>query len=209
MARLYRLKLDDYSAASFTSFSKNYFGTLEQLKGLFDDIRSDKETAERFSDILSVFDRYLAGEKKLTHNVAYREVPFLVHAKVLGTATSELTDYKWTHFNTWELPYFMKCKKAESTHIWVSCHGEYLRCILTQFTNLKYGTDEKEYEPLGGMIWGYPGQIQGKRGNLHNQLYVVEKVFKNKAEALADQANFATNPDPDFSTILDDVFGDG
>lgn len=81
MARLYRLKLDDYSAASFTSFSKNYFGTLEQLKGLFDGIRSDKKNAESFSDILSVFDRYLAGEKNLTHNVAYQEIPFLVHAR--------------------------------------------------------------------------------------------------------------------------------
>ena len=209
MARLYRLILDDFSAASFTSFSKNYFGTLEQIKGLFDDIRSDKKTAERFSDILSVFDRYLAGEKKLTHNVAYREVPFLVQAKVLGTATSVLNNYKWTHFNTWEWPYYMKCKKAESTHIWVSCHGEYFRCILTQFTNLRYNTSEKDYEPLGGMIWGYPGQIQGKKNDLRNQLYVVEKVFKNKTEALADQANFTTNPDPDFSAFLDDIFGDG
>lgn len=67
MERYYRLLLDDYSAASFTSFSKEYFGTLEQLNGLFDDIRSKENTAERYSDILSVFDRFLSGEKNLTH----------------------------------------------------------------------------------------------------------------------------------------------
>lgn len=36
MARYYRLLLDDFSAASFTSFSKSYFGTFEQMEGLFD-----------------------------------------------------------------------------------------------------------------------------------------------------------------------------
>lgn len=51
MARYYRLLLDDYSAASFTSFSKEYFGTLKQLKGLFDDIRSEenRRTILRYS----------------------------------------------------------------------------------------------------------------------------------------------------------------
>lgn len=59
------------------------------------------------------------------------------------------------------------------------------------------------------MIWGYPGQIQGKRGNLRNQLYVVEKSFKSKAETLKNRVNFVNNPDPDFSRILEDIFGDG
>lgn len=209
MARYYRLLLDDYSAASFTSFSKEYFGTLEQLKGLFNKIRSNTDTAERYSGILSTFDKFLAGEKKITHFVAYREVPFLVYAKVLGTEKSVLEDCKWTHLNTWRWPYFMKCDKAESTHLWISCQRKYCRCILTEFTNLQYGIDEENYEPLGGMIWGYPGQIQGSTKNLHNQLFVIEKAFKTKSEAMSDLIEFKTKPDPVFSRILDDIFGDG
>lgn len=77
----------------------------------------------------------------------------------------------------------MKCDTAESTHLWICCQRKYCRCILTKFTNLQYGTDEENYEPLGAMIWGYPGQIQGTVGNLHNQLFVIEKIFKTKAEA--------------------------
>ena len=208
MARYYRLLLDDYSSAPFTSFSKEYFGTLDQLKGLFDDMRSDEDIAKRYPNILSTFDKFLAGEKNLTHNVAYQEIPFLVYAKVLGMETSVLTDYKWKHLNTWQWPYFMKCDTAESTHLWISCQRKYCRCILTKFTNLQYGTDEENYEPLGAMIWGYPRQIQGTVGKLHNQLFVIEKIFKTKAEAINDLTNFKTNPDPDFSRILDDIFGD-
>ncbi len=113
MARFYRLLLDDYSAASFTSFDKDYFGTLEDIDGLFKAIREDEDTAERFQDILSVYDQYLSGNTKVTHNVAYRDVPFLVPAKVLGAETSVLTNYSWEHVNTWGCIYKMKCDKAE------------------------------------------------------------------------------------------------
>ncbi len=152
MKGVYRPELDDYSCPSFVNSSKNYFGTLEQLKGFFDNIRSDMKTAERYSDILSVFDRFLAGEKNLTHGVAFREFLFLVYAKVLGTATSELNNHKWEHLNTWDCTYYIKCKKAESKHIWVSCHGKYLRCIVTEFTDIEYSIDEgMEYDSLGSI----------------------------------------------------------
>ncbi len=209
MGRYYRLLLDDFSAASFTSFNKGYYGTLDQINGLFEYMRSNKEIADRFAGIINTYDKYCSGDKTITHNVAYQEVPFLVPAKILCSETSVLTDHKWVHYNTWEWPYYMKCAKAESSHIWVSCRGKYCRCIQTQFTDIQYGTDEEEYEALGRMIWGYPGQIQGGIGNLRNQLFVVEKTFDKKDEALNDQINFMTNPDPEFRKILDDVFGDG
>lgn len=209
MSRYYRLLLDDYSAASFTSFSKDYYGTLEQIGGLFDALKQDEELAERQKYIIGIYDRYLAGETSISHKVAYREVPFLVPAKVLATETSVLTDYSWEHINTWGCPYLMKCAKAECTHIWFSCYGKYSRCIQVRFTNLQYENIVGKYEPLGMMIWGFPEQIAGNHGNLNNRLFVEEKVFKNKAEAMADRQSFIHNPDPQFDEFLNDIFGDG
>lgn len=208
MEKYYRLLLDDYSAASFTSFSKDYYGTLEQIAGLFEAIKQDAELVKRQKYILGIYERYLAGETKISHKVAYREVPFLVPAKVLGTETTVLLDYAWEHINTWGCPYLMKCDKAESTHIWFSCYRKYSRCIQVQFTNLQYENIDGRYEPLG-MIWGYPEQIAGNHGNLHNRLFVEEKVFKNKTEAMFDRQNFIHNPDPKFDEFLNDIFGDG
>lgn len=54
MSRYYRLLLDDYSAASFTSFSKDYYGTLEQIGSLFEAIKQDEELAERQKYILGI-----------------------------------------------------------------------------------------------------------------------------------------------------------
>lgn len=209
MSRYYRLLLDDYSATSFTSFSKDYYGTLEQIGELFEALKQDEELAERQKYIIGIYDRYLAGETSISHKVAYREVPFLIPAKVLGTETFVLTDYAWEHTNTWGCPYLMKCDKAECSHIWFSCYGKYSRCIQVHFTNLQYESITGKYEPLGSMIWGYPEQIAGNHGNVYNRLFVEEKVFKNKAEAMADRLNFIHNPDPQFDEFLNDIFGDG
>lgn len=209
MGRYYRLLLDDYSAASFTSFSKEYFGRLEDLDGLFRAIREDKDRAEQFKNLLSVYDQYLAGDKKITHNVAYQEVPFLVPAKILGSDTSVLTDYSWDHTNTWDCIYEMRCEKAESSHIWVSCYGQYLRCIRTKFTNLEYKNTLNEYTSHDGWTWGFPHQLKYEPPITENRLFVVEKFFKNKAEAMNDRINFIHEPDPMFGSVLDDLFGDG
>lgn len=209
MSRYYRLLLDDYSAASFTSFDKDYFGTLEDINAFFEEMKADEEIAKKQKYEISIYEQYLAGNKKISHTVAYREVPFLIPAKVLATETSQLINHEWEHLNTWQWPYMMRCDKVECTHIWFSCYGKYSRCIRARFANLQYGTESEKHKPLGGMIWGYPGIIAGEVGNLYNTLFVEEKVFKNKADAMKDREDFIKNPDPNFSKFLDDIFGDG
>lgn len=209
MGRYYRLLLDDYSAASFTSFSKTYFGQMKDLDGFFLAIQTDEERAKDFERLLTVYEQYKAGDKKITHNVAYQEVPFLVPAKILGSETSILTNYSWKHTNTWDCIYEMRCEKAESNHIWVSCHGQYSRCIRTRFTNLEYKNTVEEYTSHDGWMWGFPHQLEYDPPITESRLFVVEKVFKNKAEAMTDRLNFIRNPDPVFDSVLDDLFGDG
>ena len=209
MGRYYRLVLDDYSAASFTTFSKEYFGQMEDLDGFFNAIQEDEDTAERFHDLLSVYKQYKSGETKVIHNVAYRDVQFLVPAKILGSETSVLTNHEWEHTNTWECIYKMKCDKAESSHIWVSCHGQYFRCIRTRFTNLLYENAVHEYASHDGWMWGFPHQLEYEPPITECRLFVVEKRFRNKAETMNDRINFIHEPDPKFDSVLDDLFGDG
>lgn len=209
MGRYYRLILDDYSAASFTSFSKDYFGKMEDIAGLFNAIREDDSIADSFKDLLSVYELYLSGDKKVTHMVAYREVPFLVPAKKLGSETTVLNNYTWNHTNTWGCIYEMRCEKAESTHVWLSCHGKYSRCIQTRFTNLEYMNPLGKYTSHGGRMWGFPHQLEYESPITENRLFVVEKFFKNKAVAINDHLNFVQNPDPKFDSVVDDLFGDG
>ena len=120
-----------------------------------------------------------------------------------------LTDHSWEHVNTWDCIYKVKCDRAESKHIWFSCHGSYTRCIQTRFTNLLYESAAGSYVSHDGWMWGFPHQLEYETPITESRLYVVEKFFKNKAEAMADRINFIQNPDPQFGSVLDDLFGDG
>lgn len=85
------------------------FGTLEDIDGLFKAIREDEDTAERFQDILSVYDQYLAGNRKVTHNVAYRDVPFLQFCELTAFTTvrmqaqSDRINYLYDYGDGWEV----------------------------------------------------------------------------------------------------------
>lgn len=214
MNKYYKLLLDDYSTPSFVSFPKYYFGTLKQLEEFFTAMKQSKTIAERHSQIIEVFDRYINGEVNITHNVAYDEVPFLTPAEILGIKQSAVTGYSWEHLNTWDCIYKMKCDKAESTHIWVSCNGRYFRCIQTRFINLKRKRLKGDYV-LVERFWGYPKLIElielgDSNWQLWNRLFEIEKIFDTEIEWKNDCQSFTPdNADFDFTEILNDIFGDG
>lgn len=68
--KYYRLLFDDYSATSFTSFDKDYYGTLEQINEFFEEIKKDEELAKRQEYIISVYEKHLAGQKNISYKVA-------------------------------------------------------------------------------------------------------------------------------------------
>ena len=120
----YRLELDDYSAAAFTSFGKYYYGTLEDLRCFFGELAHDEKVKKQFKELLSTFQAFEEGQQDLSHSIAYRKVPFLVPAQLLHRKTVILENYKWTHINTWDRPYYMRCDEVRSEHLWLACDAE-------------------------------------------------------------------------------------
>lgn len=204
--QIYKLSLDDYATPGFVSFTKGYYGTLEDIEGFVTAIRDDKDNPNDY--LSSIFEKYKSGEKSITHKAAYTEHPFLLKARCIEKRTSFLFQHCWEHINIWHCPYEMKCTKADSTHIWLSCHGEFVRCIKTTFTNLRYEAVGGKYKGFS-MLWGYPHQIEFQKKNIYNRMYVVEKTFKTRKELLEDIENFELHPDPIFTEVLNDIFGDG
>ena len=201
--QIYKLYLDDYSKPSFTSFNKAYFETLDGIDEFISALRNDKKCKSNHNDLIT------AGETKLTHTVAYQNKQFLTKVKCYEKCKSSFENYAWEHINTWGFPYYMKSEKIECEHIWISSGGAYFRCIKANFKNLHYRCYKESYDELGGGFWGYPHQVEYKRPNTFNRLFVIEKHFKSKNECLQDVENFNKEPIPEFSEILNDIFGDG
>lgn len=207
--QLYRLCLDDYSTPDFCSFNKDYIGTLEDIKTFIEALRNDEKYAKSESRLIEAWDSYTAGNHEITYNATYQENKFLVRVKCLGTAGTILTDCEWEHLNTWWYPYYTKCSQAKSTHIRVSYQGKYRRCVRVKFMSLQCKSTTDEYIQFNGMCRGYPHMIEKDGDITYNRMYVLEKSFKNKVEALLDLKAFIATPDIEYRNVLNDIFGDG
>ena len=201
--------LDDYSAASFTSFGKAYYGTLEQIAGFINSIENDADLEGRFTELIAAFRQYCSGDLSVTHNVAYQKVPLLEPVKLVGSATQRLDNYRWNHKNTWGWPYAMRCDAVETQHYWISAEGYYARCVVALFENLAYHGVGREWNQVGNMLWGFPHIIESSGNLVTNTLLVEEKRFSKRKDMLADKEAFLDNRDVNFEAFCNDIFGDG
>lgn len=198
--QIYRLLLDDQSLPAYCSFDKHYFGTIEMVEGFINAIRNDKKIAAHYKNLISYFDEF----KRVPH----KEGQFLIQAKCVAERKNILTNYEWEHLNVWNWPYNMKCEIADCSHVWIVCQRKFMRCVKVNFTKLKYGVPNAQWQ-YPGMLWGYPHQIETENNRTYSRLFCVEKQFKNKSELLEDIELFESFPDPNFQEVLSDIFGDG
>ena len=207
--QFYRLELDDASAASFTSFGKYYYGTLDEIEAFIAAIDNDTRWREDYQPLVAAFKAYISGDHKVKHMVAYREVPFLTPVRLLHTEVGYLENYSWEHLNTWRWPYPMRCDKVECNHFWLKDGNNYVRCMKAVFYGLAYEGLMDDWTEVGGMLWGYLHMIEYEPPRVFNRLAETEKTFNSKDEALKDWTSFRSNYAPDFTEFCNDIFGDG
>ena len=207
--KYFRLILDDYSAASFTSFNKPYFGTWEEVQILLNELDKNKHSEDSHSSLLTAFRAYEAGRIDVTHNAAFQEVPFLVPAQLLHSEKVQLENHAWEHLNTWLCPYNMRCDKVVSEHLWFKCDGELVRAFKAEFSFLRYQGAIGQWKLVGDMLWGFPGMLTGDPAKFFNVMAEPEKFFKTKVELEKDWSSFKESPDPDYTQFCNDIFGDG
>ena len=152
----YCLHLDDYSAPSFTSFGKAYYGTMADLQEFIGALDRHEQYHERYAALIGAFREYEAGNHEVKHNVAYQEIPLLEPVRLLGIATLRLDNYRWEHLNTWRWPYNMKCDVVDTTHYWFSLDGVYCRAVKAKFENLQYDGIGGGGYPVEERFWGFP-----------------------------------------------------
>ena len=204
---MYRINLEDCSAASFTSFSKPYYGSLDEIRELLLTIKNDPQFAGCCTEVLDAFFKmYEKGRRGVTHYVAYQEVPLLERVTILGKRDFTLNNYSWEHINTWGCPYKMRCKSALISQNWVSRKNEFSRCFKVIFEGLEY-EGLNGWVKIGHMLWGYPHMIEFEDPLIYNRLMMQDEVFPSLREAMDSLEN--SSQTFDFSEFCNDIFGDG
>lgn len=206
--RYYRLELTDYSAVSFCSFGKYYFGTLEEIRTFID--RLEKERGDSHRELVSAFRAYEAGQTDASHHAAFQKVPLLIPAGLIHKESFVLEDYAWDHLNTWQSIYKMCCDRVETEHLWLECEGRGFRGVKANFKRLQHESVLGGWKEIDEkMLWGFPCMLRGDSGHFGNALAEPEKGFETREELDRDWEAFKKNPDPQFVGFCDDIFGDG
>ena len=205
----YRLELDDYATPGFVSGGKYYFTTAEGFKEWLAALEKDEQMAVYFEMLSTAFCEYQAGNKDVTHTVAFNKVPFFRPATILYSEHSAFEKYQWEHINIYGFPYIMRCERVEAKHLWLKCGQKYYRYVEARFTNLEYESCAGEWYPLDEGFWGYPEVLTTENSVTWNRLAEREKSFANRDEAEADWNAFLSDPVPNFTEFCNDIFGDG
>ena len=205
----YKLTIEDFSAPSFTSCSKSYYGMLNDISGLLETLSKDDKWKNSFLETQEAFKAFMNGDTEVHHNILYENLKFLEPVNLIGSLTYTENNKQWKHINAWEQPYYMRFSKAKIQHLWVVCQNEYMRVLKTNITGLQYSSDKKRWVDIKGGFWGFPHMLEFSEGNVYNRLAVEDKGFETLEAAKADFENFLVLPDTDFTEFCNDIFGDG
>lgn len=203
------LILWDYSAPSFVSKSKAFYGTLADIRAFIGALESDKKTKEDFQETITAFHEFEAGNHTVTHNVAYRDFPLLEPVKIQYEAMLRLENHTWHHTNTWGYDHTLWCKSASTHHIWIEADGYFVRVVKAAFNTLQLQADNDLWTPLGHNFWGHPKILCTNKGSVFNRLAVEETRFENRDAAVSNFVRFYEEKDMDFSEFCNEIFGDG
>lgn len=90
--QLYAFELDDYSAPSCTSFTKLYFGTIADFRVVVEGIGE-----EYGEELRNTFERFVAGEQKITYHVAYSVTRFARFATLITEKPINLDEVSYQY----------------------------------------------------------------------------------------------------------------
>lgn len=172
--QFYVMELDEPAAASFCSFSKQYFGTKKDIEAV---IKSMEQYSE-YEDTVAAWKEFQAGNRYATHSVAYSPCRLLRPAKFIASSEIELKRRKWEHTNLWGCPYPMKITGGTVTQVILKLDKKYFRCIRATLNNLKYESVVGEWDEITSLWGNYPvmrkDMLPDGHYTMSNLLYVIE-----------------------------------
>ena len=204
----YALRLDEYAMVSFCSFTKNYYGTDDDMMIFAEALEKDS----RLPELVQAFKEYFVGNKEVKYCAAYNSQRLVTPVIFHSENTITLTNHSWEHLNIYGFPYEMHADKIEIEQAIIRHKNEYLRCAKMKFTNLsyadEYAKDGKEY--LTGHFFGHPQVYKIDKQNRKNiiiegRFFVKEDAYKTLKEA----RQHLRVEDIICKPFIDDIFGDG
>lgn len=203
--QLYAFELDDYAAPTCTSFTKRYFGTIDDFKAVLDGIDEKRKVDE----LRETFERFVAGERKIIYHAGQSIARFATPAEIIKEKEISLGCINYKYENSYGFYYFLRITKAEGKVALVKLGKKFYIVYWMTVTNPRYHDeviDKRKWYPLGDTIWGFPGMMKIKGKTMTNLLGMIDSAFNTEKEAMEHYDGLQVL---DWNRFFEDVFGDG
>lgn len=205
----YGVRLNNYFSPSFCSSHKMYFGTLNDIKAFIESM----ESGEQSFMIRKAFERYLSGETNAMHEVAYVQQKLIEDVELIAEGKVKLGPIAWEFLNVWYSPHYMEFDSAVVKTALIKYEDRYFRVIKVLAQGLRTCVDinrpKEKWVEFSDGFWGHPGILSsvadGERYIVYSNLYMKEKEYATKEEALAKFHSDEVCLD----CLCEDIFGNG
>ena len=203
------IRLLDYGAPSYITFSKSYFGTLSDIEAFIQAIEQSAPSQDELA-IIHAYEEFCSGNREVTIKTSFMNGQFFIPLQILHTARFSAAPYRWIHNNIWDCPNEMLCDRIETKHFWAYDGNLYWRFVKAQFKNLQMRDSSVPAScPVKDNFWGHPQTLVYDAPYTWTRLGERENCFKTLPHMEADYTNFSKNPTIDLTEVMNDVFGDG
>ncbi len=205
--RYYLFELDDYSAPSCTSFTKPYFGTVEDFKKLVDKL--DKED---FAEMIAAFNQFVQGYREVKHTVCYNLQRLAVPAMLIKEKKLHYDNYGFRYKNTYGFYYLCNAEDTNISLYLMKKGRKFYCCYRMRIKNPRFLDDiDKREFPVLEPFWGFPKMISVETAEdgsrfFENVLLIKENVFESETDA---NKYFDELKKPNLTRFFEDIFGDG
>ena len=202
--RYFVLTMDDLATPGFCSWTKDFYGTLDEITEY---IRRIPEGS--YETTKAALQEYLNGNTDVKHHICFHDRQLLTPVEVIKQERFELEQYLWDHKNIFDCIYKMKADMAVIEQMLIKSGDCYTRCVRCAFTDLQYMTEAPlhlGYRKMHDGFWGLPGMMHIEGNQYILSLYVLEKRYQNLEEALADMGKVEKL---DLTDVCNEIFGDG
>lgn len=195
-------ELSDYAVPGFISWTKEYFGTLNDFRRLLDGCKEER------NDLRETFEKFAAGKSEIKHYAGQLEVQFARPTKLLDEKEFVLNKLAYSFQNVYNFIYKLRMTKATGRRCLFQSGEKFYVAFWARVERPRYQDDiidARRWIALDEPLMGHPGMIRVDGKFMENTLGVLEKTFDSEAAAREYYVTAQLN----WNRFYEEVFGDG
>jgi len=183
--QFFKIHLENFGSTRVVTEVKPFFGTLEQIHELIQNIEANEYTAMRYQSTIRGFQDYLNGELAATHCIAGKTMRLLTPVKKLASSAYVTRGVQWTHKSFSGTSLDMHADLVNVQQVLVQDEDTFIRCVRPHFQGLHVEDPACEWLPHPEhTYYGFPYIFKTFDDALQLRLYVVEELGMTETECL-------------------------